>query len=219
MKEKGAFKKLWAVKDFVENVLSMVFDEAHCAALWGDFRPEYREIYRLQYLIPESIPFFLASATLPVPLLRQVTEALHIESQPYDIIRHSVDRHNISLTVRKIKRAANTFEDVFFLFPDDCTSEGCKAHDQSFQSALVFVDSINEGVNMGDAMRAKLPPEYRDRVRWFNADMSQTYRDEALKDFRECRVWVLICTDSFGMVRNTANHRYDASSDECSPGP
>lgn len=200
MKEKGAFEKLWTVKDFVENVLSMVFDEAHCAALWGDFRPEYREIYRLRYLIPESIPFFLASATLPPPLLKQVTEALHIELCTCEIIRRSVDRHNISMTVRKIERAANSFEDVFFLLPANCTPDECKAYDQVFDPALIFVDNITEGVNMGDAMRAKLPPEYRDRVRWFNADMSQTYRDEALKDYREGRVWVLICTDSFGMV-------------------
>lgn len=201
MKDRGAFEKLWKIQTFCDDLLSMVLDESHCVSLWGDFRPEYREIYRLRYLIPDTVPFFLASATLPTPLFKDVTQTLHIEPRTCEIVRRSVDRHNISLTVRKIERPANSFEDIFFLLPEDCTPAGCREHDKTFEPALIFVDNITEGVNMGDILRSKLPAEFRDRIRWFNADMSQTYRDEALKDFREGRLWVLICTDSFGMVR------------------
>ncbi|KAJ3473564.1 hypothetical protein NLI96_g12939 [Meripilus lineatus] len=60
MKPGGGFEKLFKKADFTSRIISVVFDEAHCITQWGSFRPEYRELSRLRYLIPK-IPFVLAS--------------------------------------------------------------------------------------------------------------------------------------------------------------
>ena len=59
MKENGGFEKLWKNEQFTSQIISLVWDEAHCVSKWGGFRPEYKEAKRLRYLIPRNIPLSL----------------------------------------------------------------------------------------------------------------------------------------------------------------
>lgn len=50
MRPKGGFEKLMKDNLFVNSLVGIVIDEAHCILQWGSFRPEYRHIGQLCYL-------------------------------------------------------------------------------------------------------------------------------------------------------------------------
>ncbi|EIN09493.1 P-loop containing nucleoside triphosphate hydrolase protein, partial [Punctularia strigosozonata HHB-11173 SS5] len=76
LKENGQFGKLWNDGKFTQNLLYIVFDEAHCVSTWKAFRTEYGHAGDLRFLISKPIPVYAASATLPPPILHDVTRLL-----------------------------------------------------------------------------------------------------------------------------------------------
>jgi superfamily II DNA helicase RecQ len=71
-------EKLWKKPDFTKRLLNFIFDEGHCISQWGSFRKEYAHLGALRYLIPERVPFYVASATLPLPVLLDVNYVIDI---------------------------------------------------------------------------------------------------------------------------------------------
>lgn len=69
-------EKLWKKAEFTKWLLNFIFDEGHCISQWASFRAEYAHLGALCYLIPENIPFYVASATLPLPVLFDIIETL-----------------------------------------------------------------------------------------------------------------------------------------------
>lgn len=190
----GIFDKLWKVDEFTSRVISVIWDEGHCVSTWADFRPEYKNAGRVRHLMPKHIPFYITSATLPPLVLGDVTEQLHVRRSNLETFERSNDRPNIAICVRKMVHPAKTFLDLVFLFPEH-PPPGWKP-----PKFLIFFDSIAESVAAANWIRARLPPEHRDKIKWFNSQMSETFRDvEALK-LKEGETFGLCCTDSFGMV-------------------
>ncbi|EPT02387.1 hypothetical protein FOMPIDRAFT_1084618, partial [Fomitopsis schrenkii] len=64
MKPGGGFEKLWEVENFTSRLISVVWDEVHCASIWKSFRPEYKRAHLLRNFLPRT-PFHLATATFP----------------------------------------------------------------------------------------------------------------------------------------------------------
>ncbi|EKM49478.1 uncharacterized protein PHACADRAFT_106910, partial [Phanerochaete carnosa HHB-10118-sp] len=65
------FERLFKDLSFHARILCVVFDEGHCISQWGAFGPEYSEISRLRYLLPES-KFIFASATFSPLILDDI---------------------------------------------------------------------------------------------------------------------------------------------------
>ncbi|KAI0038956.1 P-loop containing nucleoside triphosphate hydrolase protein, partial [Auriscalpium vulgare] len=196
MKDGGEFERLYRTDAFCARVISIVWDEAHCVSTWGDFRPEYRDARRLRYILARrDIPFLLASATLPSLVLKDVKDTLQIREDKHVLIHRSNDRPNVALSVRKIQRALNSFEDLAFVLPDE-VEVGPRNAPPKF---LIFFDDISESVRAAKFLRRRLPAEYRNKIKWFNADMTDAYREEQLDALRNGSIWGLCCTDSFGM--------------------
>jgi superfamily II DNA helicase RecQ len=55
----------WSKAHVTKRLLYFVFDKGHCISQWNTFRKEYQYLGDLRYLIPETIPFYVTSATLP----------------------------------------------------------------------------------------------------------------------------------------------------------
>ncbi|EPQ50051.1 P-loop containing nucleoside triphosphate hydrolase protein [Gloeophyllum trabeum ATCC 11539] len=191
------FDRLWKNETFTSRIISMVWDEAHCVSTWGDFREQYKESHRLRYIIPQTIPFYLPSATLPEIVLKDVMSILQIRQDKLCIIQRPNDRPNIRIAVSKMKHPANSFRDLDFLIPNSQPPE------EPHKKFLVFFDSIAESLKATKYLQARLSEVHgRDhvgKVAWFNSDMSDSYRRDYAKELRMGEVWGLICTDSFGM--------------------
>ena len=77
MKVGGEFKALLKNKAWTAQITSTIFDEAHCIATWGEFRPEYKELGRLRYVLPQWVPYMVTSATLMTETVCKITRLLH----------------------------------------------------------------------------------------------------------------------------------------------
>ncbi|KAF8121567.1 P-loop containing nucleoside triphosphate hydrolase protein, partial [Boletus edulis] len=194
MKPTGEFEKLLKCRIFVSQIISIVIDEAHCLTEWGNFRPEYRELGRLRYILPSSIPLLVTSATLTKHTFSDITSLLHIPSHHRTIIRCSSDRPNIKISVKKIKYSFNSFADLTFLIP-----VGFKVGDPPPPKFLIFFDNIADSVNAANVLCRRLPFALQDKIKWFNASMSTAFKEAELTNLVNGDCWGLCATTSFGM--------------------
>ncbi|KIK11093.1 hypothetical protein PISMIDRAFT_123296, partial [Pisolithus microcarpus 441] len=194
MKPDGGFERLLKNPLFVTRIISIVIDEAHCLTNWGEFRPEYRELGQLRYVLPHTIPLLVTSATIMKKTLHDLTHLLHMFPSRTVVVRRSSDRPNIKIGVKKIKYALNSYADLAFLVPT-----GFKVDDPPLPKFLIFFDNIPDSINAACALRRRLPRELRDKIKWFNAEMSSSYKEAELEKLTSGETWGLCTTTSFGM--------------------
>ena len=95
MKPNSDFEKLLKEPLFNSSIISIIIDEAHCICDWGDFRPEYKELGRLRYILPTTVLIMIASATLTKDALHTILHLLHMHSDKIEFVQRSSDRPNI----------------------------------------------------------------------------------------------------------------------------
>ncbi|KAI0065037.1 P-loop containing nucleoside triphosphate hydrolase protein, partial [Artomyces pyxidatus] len=173
MDKKGHFERMWKTKTFTDKLMSIVFDEAHCISTWGDFRPEYREINRLRYMIPQSVHFCLVSATLSQPVLADICDILHLTKANTEFFLRPNDRPNVFLSVQKMKYSASSFRDLDFLIPQ-VNGKGVLT-DRKF---IIFFDSIKEAEACCQYLQSRLGGEDKEALIWFHSVMSDDFREE-----------------------------------------
>ncbi len=178
----------------MDKVISVIFDEGHCISTWGRFREEYLESARLRHLFCRPVNFYIPSATLPGHILDDVIDILQISRTKLELIHRSNDRPNVYLSVRKIRHPMSSFRDLEFLIPETWTPG------TPIPKFLVFFDNIEDSIKAAEVLQKKVPPEYRDRLVWFNANSTHEFREEVTAAYTEGALFGLFCTDSFGMV-------------------
>lgn len=196
MKPDSSFEKLLKDPLFSTQIISIIIDEAHCICDWGDFRPEYKELGRLRYILPTTVPIMIASATLTKDTLSTISRLLHMHTDKIESIRRSSDRPNIKIGVKKIRYSLDSYTDLGFLIPGDW-----KDGDLPPLKFLVFFDNIQQSIQAAMFLRQRLPPQLRDKIKWFNADMTTTYKEQELENLQNGETWGYCTTESFGMVR------------------
>lgn len=194
LEKNGRFLKLLKDPSFLRKLITVIIDEAHCVVNWGSFRPEYREMGLLRYIIPASIPLYLVSATLPPVILRNVKKLLRLRPSPYEEIM-SNDRPNVALMARKITYPLDSFWDLSFLVPQGWTP--AKEKPLTF---LVFFDSINDLHKAVEFLRGRLPEEYRDWILPFHSQMTEAHRLEAIALMKEGKLLGVCASEGFGLV-------------------
>jgi superfamily II DNA helicase RecQ len=192
---------LWRNNKFTSRIMCFVLNEGHCVSQWGGFRTEYRLLGNLRYLIPESIPTYVASATMPLDVLHDVTETLHLWPQNTEHITCSNDQPNIHLIVQEIKYSVSSYTDLAFLIPDNF-----KDGDTPPEKFLVFFDNTKEAEAAVKYLRTRLPPSLREKVKWFHSTMTSLYWEEEFEALKMGGVWGMCVTDAFGMV-SIPSHR------------
>ncbi|KIK21473.1 hypothetical protein PISMIDRAFT_82930, partial [Pisolithus microcarpus 441] len=190
----GGFEKLLKSPLFVSRIISIVIDEAHCLTDWGEFRPEYHELGRLHYVLPRSVPLLVTSATITKAMHRDITHLLHMCPSRTVTVCQSSNRPNIKIGVKKIKYALNSFADLTFLI-----LPGLQVDDPPPPKFLIFFDDILDSINAACILCRHLPYKLKEKIRWFNADMSTTYKEEELGRLISGETWGLCTTTSFGM--------------------
>ena len=195
MKPGGEFERLLKDPLFSARIVSVIIDKAHCICDWGDFRPEYKELGRLRYVLPTSVPIMVASATLTRNSLSTIHRLLHMRSDNLVSIQCSSDRPNIKIGVRKIKHALDSYADLGFLIPNDW-----KDRDPPPPKFLIFFDEIKQAIQAAKYLCSRLPKHLRHKIKWFNADMTPTYKESEVRNLKDGDTWGYCTTESFGMV-------------------
>ncbi|KAI5982404.1 P-loop containing nucleoside triphosphate hydrolase protein [Pisolithus albus] len=181
MKPSGEFEKCLKNPLFTSRIISIIIDEAHCLTDWGEFRPEYKELRRLRYILPMMIPIMITSATLTKDTLANALQLLHMNLGRL-------------IAVKKIKYSLNSYADLSFLIPP-----GWKDGDPLPPKFLIFFDDIQDAINAAQYLRRRLPPRLQDEIKWFNANMTMTYKDLEVANFISREMLGFTTTESFGM--------------------
>lgn len=147
-------------------------------------------------MILETIPFYIASATLPYPLLCDVSEILHLRKGRTEYIFRSNDHPNIALAVCRMQHPANTYEDLAFII-----LSSFKAGDPPPPKFLSFCNSIKEAEAATLYLRKRLPPELAHKIKWFHSNMTADYRADEFEALQDGYTYGLVVTDTFGMVK------------------
>ncbi len=85
----------------------LVVDEAHCVSDWGhDFRPDYRRLRTLIAELPTGIPVLATTATANDRVVRDVTEQLGLDGADPLVLRGSLDRASLRLSVVRLATPA-----------------------------------------------------------------------------------------------------------------
>ncbi|KAI0688583.1 P-loop containing nucleoside triphosphate hydrolase protein [Cerioporus squamosus] len=192
-KPRGVFERVWKSMAFMTRVISIVWDEAHLIKAWSSFRPELGQAADLRDMVCTPTLFLLASATMSERTLSDVKPLARIQDDRVKLVRRSNDRPNVYLTVRKIRHPLSTFRDLEFLIPQGWVPGTRLPH------FLVFFNDIEESIRATEVLRRRLPPAFRDRIVWFNADNTPTFRECATADYLAHQLFGLCCTDAFGM--------------------
>ncbi|KIM36265.1 hypothetical protein M413DRAFT_427700 [Hebeloma cylindrosporum] len=203
VKVEGGFENL-ATKNpgFADRIISTIFDEGHCISAWGSFRPEYSQVGRIRLLLPNT-RILITSATLPELVLHDVLKILGLPLKDMEIFRRSSDRPNIHLVVRPIQSAISSFADLSFLL------QNWQPGDPPPPKFLVFFDDINESIRACLYLRSLLPPSFRHKLKWFNSDMSNKFKDTETRNLMLGESWGNFATDSFGMGLDISDIRMD----------
>ncbi|KIK80183.1 hypothetical protein PAXRUDRAFT_159347, partial [Paxillus rubicundulus Ve08.2h10] len=154
MKPGGDFEHLLKDQLFISHLISIVIDEAHCLTEWGDFRPEYRELGWLRYVLPPSVSVLVTLVTLTKSTITDITRLLHMHKDKTLVIHRSSNRPNIKISVRENKYPLNTYTDLAFLIP-----AGFKVSDPPLPKFLIFFDDIPDSINATFLLCKHLPPE------------------------------------------------------------
>ena len=139
-------ENLWKKTSVRKRLLNFIFDEGHCISQWGAFRKEYQHLGSLRYLIPEHVPFYIPSATLPPLVLLDIAEVLHLRTEQREYIMRSNDRPEICLVVRSLAFAAKSFQDLNFLIPDKFKEGDPPPINSSY--SLMIVKKLREHVSI-----------------------------------------------------------------------
>lgn len=149
----------------------------------------------MHYILPSTLPLLVVSATITKSTFNNITRLLHMQQDRTVVCCRSSDRPNVKIGVRKIKYVLGSFADLMFLIPP-----GFKVGDPPPPKFLMFFDNIPDSIKAVTVLRRRLPPELRDRIKWFNADMSTMFKDKELENIMSGKTWGLCTTTSFGMV-------------------
>ncbi|TFY66970.1 hypothetical protein EVG20_g4124 [Dentipellis fragilis] len=191
MRRHGHFERLWKDKAFVARLMPIVFDEGHCISQWSAFRPQYKDVGRLRYLLPLSVCFYVTSATLSPPVMEDISLILHLRHTNTHFFLHPNDCPNVFMTVQKMAYPSSSFRDLDFLVPTDGSLP---------PKFLVFFDNIKQAELCCKHLRTLVPKdEDADRMIWYHSIMSDQYREAEAVMIGEGTRSGALTTTSFGL--------------------
>ncbi|MEO0953329.1 MAG: DEAD/DEAH box helicase, partial [Pseudomonadota bacterium] len=99
------------------GISTFAIDEAHCVSEWGhDFRPEYRQLYRLKQQLPQ-VPLIALTATATERVRQDIVQQLRLQDP--QIFISGFNRQNLYYEVKpKPKQAYNQLLSLVKQQPD-----------------------------------------------------------------------------------------------------
>lgn len=168
----------------------IAIDEAHCVSQWGhDFRPEYKELYRLRQKFP-NLPIMALTATADKITRSDILTLLGLK-EPKQFVA-SFDRPNISLTVKPGLNKKEKIRDITAFI-----------NERSSECGIIYCTARNTTESLAydlSQLGIKAKP--------YHAGMSNEERSRVQEGFINDDVQVVCATIAFGMGIDKSNVRY-----------
>ncbi|KZT27988.1 P-loop containing nucleoside triphosphate hydrolase protein [Neolentinus lepideus HHB14362 ss-1] len=186
--------KVLSKPEFYSNLRVVCIDEAHCISLWGgNFRLEYGTLGMLRGRIPVKVPFIVASATLPLHILADIRQQLHLSDNARTVSVTNA-RPNVALSVRPMKHSEESKADLAFVLPTHV------ARSSDIPVQLVYCNTRLACEDVVDSIRSWLPttipPEC---IAFYHARIGEKRKREIERTLLEGEIRIVACTDAVGM--------------------
>lgn len=179
--------KLFIERFKLMNVGLIVVDEAHCISEWGhDFRPSFKEIFKLREIHPE-IPIIALTATATTRVREDIIQQLRLKTPK--IHEASFERSNLSYecykTENKLAKILNF----------------CK--EREALCGIVYCQTRKSVKDVARALHAN-----KISVGIYHGGMTKDDRDKMLNDWLSDKIKVMVSTNAFGMGIDKPDVRY-----------
>lgn len=153
-----------------------VIDEAHCVSQWGvDFRPEYQQLGVIGKRL--GSPVTLALTATATTVVQQDIEKVLFDLPP-QVVRHSVNRKNISLFVRRT---------------EDKDEELATLMKQANGSMIIYCATKKEVERLYQLYRGSFS------VGYYHGGLDASQRRQLQLQFSQNKLQFLVATNAFGM--------------------
>jgi len=170
--------KLFIERFKLMNVGLIVVDEAHCISEWGhDFRPSFKEIYKLREFHPE-VPIIALTATATEHVRLDIIKQLHLKSPK--IFEASFERSNLSYECRESENKLASILKYCTQNTDSCGIVYCQTR-KSVKDVARALHSNKVSVGI------------------YHGGMTKDDRDLMLTNWLTNKVKVMVATNAFGM--------------------
>ncbi|KAF9882712.1 hypothetical protein FE257_005507 [Aspergillus nanangensis] len=119
------FAELLRHREFHQRLVLVAIDELHVVQ---------------QHRIDKRVPWFGTSATLDPTMLQDVIQLAGFQDK-VEVIKTTIDRPDISLSIRRIEHSIASFHDLSFLLDEAVTASG-QASMSQIPKTIVYMDSI-----------------------------------------------------------------------------
>jgi ATP-dependent DNA helicase RecQ len=170
--------KLFIERFKLMNLGLIVVDEAHCISEWGhDFRPSFKEIYKLRELHPE-IPIIALTATATQRVREDIVQQLHLNKPK--IHESSFERNNLSYEAYKTSNKLTNILEYCQKHVGECGIVYCQTRKSVKEIArLLHANKVSIGI--------------------YHGGMTKEDRDRMLSDWLSSKINVMVATNAFGM--------------------
>lgn len=165
----------------------LVVDEAHCVSMWGhDFRPEYRQLYKIRESLKGDFPTIALSATATEKVLDDIVSSLKMHKP--QIVQKSYMRKNLFYSVEffqtELDKQKLLLELVFQFY---------NFQDKSGKM-LIYCATRKKTDEVYRILKQK-----KFDVSLYHAGKTGEKRDKSQEDFISGKSRILIATNAFGM--------------------
>ena len=168
----------------------IAIDEAHCVSQWGhDFRPEYKELYKLRQVLP-NIPIMALTATADKITRVDIVNLLGLHN-PQQFVS-SFDRPNLSLAVKPGLNKKEKIKDISTFIQQDTNPCGIIYCTSRATTESIALELVQLGI----------------KAKAYHAGLSNEERNSVQEAFIKDDIEVVCATIAFGMGIDKSNVRF-----------
>jgi ATP-dependent DNA helicase RecQ len=179
--------KLFIERFKLMNIGLIVVDEAHCISEWGhDFRPSFKDIYKLREIHPE-VPIIALTATATSKVREDIIKQLRLKKPK--IHEASFERSNLSYEAYQSENKLSEIVDYCTKNLSLCGIVYCQTRKSVKEIAKILqVNKVSVGV--------------------YHGGMNKDDRNLMLTNWLEGKIKVMVSTNAFGMGIDKPDVRY-----------